>query len=681
MFSTWVAYGGFARGTVRRAGRRDHGHLVDDGRCGGTIAAAESPEPARAVADEIDDRQPHGQPCHPPRHAKRIRKFIAVESAPTPFGPWNPGIHSQVPHDLRQLTTIFRSENVFTSITDVEELRDLTGLELRELVCFRPQRLALHELLVRVTADFSVPDGSSVEDLGINFRRIARVLLARYIDPQLSAITATFEASKQRLSGLIDSELAAMFCAPAVADVPHPQRPRFLGGLLRRRGRRPETKPVSREPDLERQTRLIAAWEGKAATGRDRPEEAAYRALAKVVSALIVRHSGARGSRELIASLVTNIACNDFGGEEIGRLIEPWLIQAATREGYNLLPRQEQPVVMNTKGPSASGKSTIRPLQKALAAEIGVRWSEFALVSPDIWRKQLLDYSTLGSAYKYGAAFTADEVHLIDKKLDRYMARKARRGDMSHLLIDRFRFDSFAPDSDEAGSNLLTRFGHIVYLFFMITPPASLVERAWKRGLEVGRYKAVDDTLAHCVEAYSGMPHLFFTWVQRTDKLLHFEFLDNSVPPGQRPRTVAFGSNEVMNVLDVTGLLDVERFRRVNVEATAPELLYQDTALLAPERNTAFLRQCAARFREINFADQATGRIFLRLVSGKPVWLDCEVLAQAACEPDVRAGLMAVAPQAFDQTESAERQPRYLQESGADRTLTLGRWADRGSAA
>lgn len=605
-----------------------------------------------------------------------------MEPPPTPFGPWNPGIHSQVPRDLRHLTTIFRSENVFTSITDVEELRDLTGLEPRELVCFRPQRLALHELLVRVTADFSVPDGSNVEDLGINFRRIARVLLAGYIDPQLSAITATFEASQQRVAGLIHSELAAMFCAPAVADVPQRQQPgaRFLGGLLRRRERRPKTKPVSKEPDLERQTRLIAAWEGKAAAARDRLEEAAYRALAKVVSAVIVRHGGAWGSRELIAALVTNIACNDFGSEEIGRLIEPWLIQAATREGYNLLPRQEQPFVMNTKGPSASGKSTIRPLQKALASEIGVRWSEFALVSPDIWRKQLLDYGTLGSAYKYGAAFTADEVHIIDQKLDRYMARKARRGDMSHLLIDRFRFDSFAPDSYEAGSNLLTRFGHTVYLFFMITPPASLVERAWKRGLEVGRYKAVDDTLAHCVEAYSGMPQLFFTWVQRADKLLHFEFLDNSVSPGQRPRTVAFGSNDVMNVLHITGLLNVERFRGVNIEATAPELLYQDRARLAPERNTAFLRQCAERFHEINFADQATGRIFLRLVSGKAVWLDREALAQAACEPDVRAGLMAVAPRVFDQTESSECQPCYLPESAAGRTLTLGRWADRGSA-
>ena len=63
----------------------------------------------------------------------------------------------------------------------------------------------------------------------------------------------------------------------------------------------------------------------------------------------------------------------------------------------------------------------------------------------------------------------------------------------------------------------------------MITPPAALVERAWHRGLEVGRYKAVDDTLAHSIEAYSGIPELFFTWTQRKDKPMQFEFLDNSV--------------------------------------------------------------------------------------------------------------------------------------------------------
>src|SRR4029078_8324492 len=236
------------------------------------------------------------------------------------------------------------------------------------------------------------------------------------------------------------------------------------------------------------------------------------------------------------------VACNDFAGHAIGATMAPWLLDVTQHEGYRLLPPQDQTVVMNTKGASAAGKSTIRPLQRELARDIGVRWGDFALISPDIWRKQLVDYATLGGDYKYGAALTADELHVIDQKLDQYMANKAERGEMTHLLIDRFRFDSFAPDSDEAESTLLTRFGHDVHLFFMITPPDMLVERAWNRGLEIGRYKAVDDTLAHGVVAYSGMPGLIFTWAKRSDKRVQFELLDNSVRAGERPRTVAFGS-------------------------------------------------------------------------------------------------------------------------------------------
>ena len=149
----------------------------------------------------------------------------------------------------------------------------------------------------------------------------------------------------------------------------------------------------------------------------------------------------------------------------------------------------------------------------------------------------------------------------------------------------------------------------------MITPPASLVERAWNRGLDVGRYKAVDDTLAHGVEAYSGMPELFFTWVRRSDKRVHFEFLDNSVPRGERPRTMAFGDNRTLNVLDVKCMLDIERYRKVNTRATAAELSIP-TPHLAPEKNMSFLCQCIARFSDVNFADQRTGRICLSLRSG-----------------------------------------------------------------
>jgi hypothetical protein len=391
------------------------------------------------------------------------------------------------------------------------------------------------------------------------------------------------------------------------------------------------------------------------------------------MSALFATQGAAWGSKDLIASMATNLASNDFGGEQIGRAIAPLLHTAAREHGYKLLPRQEHPVVINTKGPSASGKSTLRPLQKKLAGEIGVEWSDFAIISPDIWRKQLLDYASLGAAYKYAGAFTSDEVQIIDQKLDRYMAGKNLRGDMSHLLIDRFRFDSFAPDSNEAGSNLLTRFGQTVYLFFMITPPELLVERAWKRGLEVGRYKAVDDTLAHAVEAYSGIPDVFFTWVRRSDKRLQFEFLDNTVRLGERPRTVAFGDNETFNILDVKCVLDVERYARINVDAVAAEFLYPDRGLLLAEKNLNFLQRCVQSFHWVNFADQASGQVYLHMERGKPIRKDGAALRAAALQPDTLAVIQSVAPEALLGTVPDSQRSDFLEAQGGG-PPTLGQW-------
>jgi hypothetical protein len=588
-------------------------------------------------------------------------------------GPWNPGIQSQVPKELRHLSTIFRPENVFTSLATATELHGLTGFSPSELVAFRPQRLTLHELLIRVTADFAVPDGSQIGDLGINFREMASGLLERYLVPEMDAITAAYDRTRQELREAIRTALAQVVPERAPVLAPAKQAPasRLFARIAHRRSAAANPDPV----DPGWGPRHFADCERLAGLASDSSQRVAYHTLARVMSALFATQGHAWGTRELIVSMATDMACNDYGSDCIGCTIEPLLLRAAREEGYSLLPRQERPVVINTKGPSASGKSTLRPLQKKLAGDIGARWSDFALISPDIWRKQLLDYGTLGAAYKYAGAFTAEELQIVDRKLDRYMARKHRRGDMSHLLIDRFRFDSFAPDSDEAGSNLLTRFGQIVYLFFMITPPELLVERAWKRGLEFGRYKAVDDTLAHAVEAYTGIPDVFFTWVRHSVKRIHFEFLDNTVRFGERPRTVAFGDNATFNILEVKGTLDIERYGRVNVDAASREYLYADRRLLDPEHNTGFLRRCIDGFREVNFADQATGRIYLRIASGTPVWMDRTLLQAAIADPDTLSGLKAVAPSALRGEIAEVSDPKFLcGEDGGGLAPTLGQW-------
>jgi len=236
------------------------------------------------------------------------------------------------------------------------------------------------------------------------------------------------------------------------------------------------------------------------------------------------------------------------------------------------------------------------------------------------------------------------------------MTAKAARGRMSHLLIDRFRFDSFVVGSRRAeDSKLLTRFGNLIFMFFMITPPHATVERAWGRGLKFGRYKAVEDLLHHNVEAFTGMPQLFFSWALAQGegalaqgegalaqgRRVHYEFLDNSVAMGQTPRTIAFGWNGRMTILDVKLMLDIERFKKINIKARRPEDVY-DGSDMAADRNTAFLRQCVDLIPQIIFADYRNDYIYGWMARGKWIWRDAGYVANMSFGSDARAGLAAI---------------------------------------
>ena len=600
----------------------------------------------------------------------------AVDSAADRFGPWNPGLVSELPPALVPRATIYRPEHVFTPFARAQALAELTGLPVEDLVVFRPERLVLHELLVRVTADLSVPDGSKVEDLGINFRRMTDTILKRHIAPRMREIVQEYAKLSRGLSELIERELTAVESNAGDVTPTEPSRGAFA--KLLSFGRRSRSSDHADEDGWQREERVLREWTVHAHADGDPLRQSAYRALVRVASAVRGAHGRMWGERTMLVEAASGIASNEHGADVIGGMIEPLVAQAAEAEGYHRLPAQAHPVVMNTKGASASGKSTMRPLQKRLAGEIGVQWADFALISPDIWRKYLLDYSSLGADYKYAGTFTGKELAIIDQKLDRYMARKAERGAMSHLLIDRFRFDSFAPDSEEEGSNLLTRFGHLIYMFFMITPPHETVERSWRRGLEVGRFKAVDDLLAHNVEAYTGMPRLFFTWALRPNKAVHYEFLDNSVAYGERPLTIAFGWNGEMNVLDVKGMFDIDRYRKIDIGATRPSEVYADANGMAAENNGKFLTECARTLPRVNFADRDTGRVYARIEHGRLAWTDPELLGRALDDDETRAGLTAVAPDVVAHAGGVRDGPPVRLE--AERFQTLGRWGERRSA-
>jgi len=119
----------------------------------------------------------------------------------------------------------------------------------------------------------------------------------------------------------------------------------------------------------------------------------------------------------------------------------------------------------------------------------------------------------------------------------------------------------------------------------------------------------------------------------------------------------------------------MERYARIDVDAAAAECLYSDRVLLAADKNVNFLKRCVKSFRWVNFADQASGRIYLRIESGMPIVKDPAAFERAASAPDTLAAIRAIAPGALNGTVPDAQQAQYLRAQHAARELpTLGQW-------
>ena len=208
----------------------------------------------------------------------------------------------------------------------------------------------------------------------------------------------------------------------------------------------------------------------------------------------------------------------------------------------------------------------------------------------------------------------------------------------------------------------------------MVTPPEETVERAWKRGLEVGRYKPVSDLLAHNIEAYSGMPGFLFTRVFDPNHAIHYEFLDNDVPAGAQPLTIAFGQNGEMHVLDVKGMLHVDRYRHINVNATNPSEVYSDHSTFTIGQHFHFLARCVQQFPRLTFAERATGRKWALLEAGRLRWCNHEAMSQSVKDDEFRAAIEVLFPNVVNGHYAKSAQaPEYLDPKGF---YTIGRWGE-----
>jgi len=192
---------------------------------------------------------------------------------------WNPGIKSTLPLKYLPLSTMFRAENVFSTIETATELSDFTGLPVQQMVFFRPQRLVIHELLIRISADIFVSDGTRYEDLGINFRNVANRILSIYIEPEMATICERHAQLEQQARAMIDQTLSESIFAQA-APV-EKTRTGFKLSRLFGAGANQKSAAVT-ETAEQRNQRFFSDWDEIANSTDDKFLSAVYRELARV---------------------------------------------------------------------------------------------------------------------------------------------------------------------------------------------------------------------------------------------------------------------------------------------------------------------------------------------------------------------------------------------------------------
>lgn len=135
---------------------------------------------------------------------------------------WSPGLNSSIPASLKSRVTLYRSENAFIEYAEAREVADFCGLRPVDLIALRPERLLVHELLIRVSADLSVPDGPNYEDLGINLRSMVAVIYDRHVVASLPTLLAEFARIKNDASTLISEQLSTRIFDRPAASTEHP---------------------------------------------------------------------------------------------------------------------------------------------------------------------------------------------------------------------------------------------------------------------------------------------------------------------------------------------------------------------------------------------------------------------------------------------------------------------------
>jgi hypothetical protein len=99
-----------------------------------------------------------------------------------------------------------------------------------------------------------------------------------------------------------------------------------------------------------------------------------------------------------------------------------------------------------------------------------------------------------------------------------------------------------------------------------------------------------------------------------------------------------------MNIVNCSIFIDIERYQKINIRARRAEEVYPPTPTMSVENNIGFLKQCLQKIPKVNFVDQVTGTLYLRVEDGIFRVLDDRIMQTQLKDIERSRIFMAIAP-------------------------------------
>lgn len=486
---------------------------------------------------------------------------------------WAPPVDMTVFQNIFHKASLFKQDALrpaaLNDFKGLEELADLTGENIQDLAIFSPARLLLQETIIACDSRLNIEDDHhDIEAYADNFREIFEIIYKRYVQPKAPAIEAALEAQ----FALVEKDVKADVAQLLASSNPELQLLSWLS--------------ASHENGGYEETAFQRGNQAKAG-GMDHY----YRLLRK--KKIHEQRSPAEFAallERLVVARVYDLKARDTLLGEIKTCIK----EAIADQEVSALSRVKTKDAMLhiIHGPPAVGKTTLRPRIMQAAKNQGISWANVMVLNADVWREYLLDGTETGAHADYWGPLTDNELSVLWNRMDVLLRRKWWV--QPHIMVDHF-----YPDRSELYT-YPDRTNHF-HVSLAMAHPDQIVARSFERGRTEGRYITIPGLLFGLSETYKAFGPYFRT---AAGENVRIEIIDNAVPKFLEPKTIAFGdlSKNEINIFDVAGILLIDRYRQVNLDATAPDQLF-DAKTRDLANNMGLLNELLAANITLKFVD------------------------------------------------------------------------------